>query len=340
MTSGVWPALCGDSTTLGSVSTASSGFSGSSWKTSRPAPAIRPFWSASSRASRSTSAPAPGVDQDRGLLHEGQLATREEAAGLGREPQVQAHEVGLLAGSRPWGRAGRRDCGCGSRRRGRSRPAPPCRAPWTARSRVRRWCRCRTRRASCPGTESASRAATRRRASRGRSSESAAPMVSMSAIACSATAKALTPGVLQTVIPRRPAASRSMLSVPVPHTETILRSRQAAKTPSLKRAWARMLTATRARSDALDQLGLVVGAAGGDHAGLADLLRALVGRGALEDAGEVVGYGDQGLGHLRCRSRRRPARRRRLRPARPCARDRAGPARAPTTPAGRTAGWR
>ena len=72
-------------------------------------------------------------------------------------------------------------------------------------------------------------------------------MVSMSAMACSATAKALTPGVLHTVTPRRPAASRSMLSVPVPHTETILRSRQAAKTPSVKRAWARMLMATRAR---------------------------------------------------------------------------------------------
>src|SRR4029450_13983280 len=62
------------------------------------------------------------------------------------------------------------------------------------------------------------------------------PVVSISAIACSATAKALTPGVLHTVMPRRPAAPRSMLSVPVPHTDTSFSSRQAAKTPSLKRA--------------------------------------------------------------------------------------------------------
>ena len=60
--------------------------------------------------------------------------------------------------------------------------------------------------------------------------------------ACSATANALMPGVLQMVTPRMPAALRSMLSVPVPHTETILSLGQAANTLSLKRAWARMLT--------------------------------------------------------------------------------------------------
>jgi len=38
-----------------------------------------------------------------------------------------------------------------------------------------------------------------------------------------------------------------MLSVPVPQIETILRWGQPTKTPSLKRAWARMLMATRAR---------------------------------------------------------------------------------------------
>ena len=71
---------------------------------------------------------------------------------------------------------------------------------------------------------------------------------SMSVSACSATAKALTPGVLQTVTPRMPAAFRSMLSVPVPHTETILSAGQAANTASLNRACARMLMATCARS--------------------------------------------------------------------------------------------
>ncbi len=67
--------------------------------------------------------------------------------------------------------------------------------------------------------------------------------VSIRVSACSATAKALTPGVLQIVTPRMPAAFRSRLSVPVPHTETILSRGQAWNTPSLKRAWARMLMA-------------------------------------------------------------------------------------------------
>ena len=51
-----------------------------------------------------------------------------------------------------------------------------------------------------------------------------------------------------TVTPWRPAASRSTLSVPVPQIETSLRLRHAAKTPSVKRACARMLMAIRARS--------------------------------------------------------------------------------------------
>ena len=45
---------------------------------------------------------------------------------------------------------------------------------------------------------------------------------------------ALMPGVLQIVTPRMPAAFRSKLSVPVPHTETILSLGHAWKTPSLK----------------------------------------------------------------------------------------------------------
>ena len=45
-----------------------------------------------------------------------------------------------------------------------------------------------------------------------------------------------TPGVLVTVTPRRPAASRSMLSVPVPQIEISFISRQAASTPSVNLA--------------------------------------------------------------------------------------------------------
>ena len=69
------------------------------------------------------------------------------------------------------------------------------------------------------------------------------PTASISVSACSATAKALMPGVLQTVTPRMPAALRSMLSVPVPHTETSLSAGQAVNTVSLNRACARMLMA-------------------------------------------------------------------------------------------------
>ena len=71
---------------------------------------------------------------------------------------------------------------------------------------------------------------------------------SMSVSACSATAKALMPGVLHTVTPRMPAAFRSILSVPVPHTDTSLSAGQAVNTESLNRACARILMATCARS--------------------------------------------------------------------------------------------
>src|SRR5438876_4279959 len=71
-------------------------------------------------------------------------------------------------------------------------------------------------------------------------------VASMSASVCSATAKALTPGVLDTVMPWRPAAARSTLSVPVPQIEISSSLRHAAITLSVNRAWARMLMATRA----------------------------------------------------------------------------------------------
>ena len=118
----------------------------------------------------------------------------------------------------------------------------------------------------------------------------------MSVSACSATANALMPGVLQTVIPRMPAALRSMLSVPVPHTETILSSGQAANTASLKRAWARILMRDLGVADAADQLHLLVGAALGEDAHRAQALRPLVRRAAVEDGGEVVGDDDHARG--------------------------------------------
>jgi len=50
-------------------------------------------------------------------------------------------------------------------------------------------------------------------------------------------------------------------------------------------------------ADALDQLRLLVGAARGVDDGLAELASGLVGRRFLEHAGEVVGHGDERVGH-------------------------------------------
>jgi hypothetical protein len=57
---------------------------------------------------------------------------------------------------------------------------------------------------------------------------------------CSASAFALTPGVLVTVTPRALQATRSTLSVPAPQIEIRRSLGQAASTRSVKRAWARM----------------------------------------------------------------------------------------------------
>ena len=82
----------------------------------------------------------------------------------------------------------------------------------------------------------------------------------MSVSACSATAKALMPGVLQTVTPRMPAALRSMLSVPVPHTETILSAGQAANTRVAEAGVRADVDGDLGVVDAADQLLLLVGA--------------------------------------------------------------------------------
>src|SRR5207245_11463043 len=50
-------------------------------------------------------------------------------------------------------------------------------------------------------------------------------------------------------------------------------------------------------ADALDQLGFLVGAPRADHARLPELLGALVGGRALEHAREIVGDGDERVGH-------------------------------------------
>ena len=71
-------------------------------------------------------------------------------------------------------------------------------------------------------------------------------MASMSASVCSATAWALTPGVLVTATPRVRQAARSTLSVPVPQIEMRRRRGQPARTRSVNFAWARMLMTTSA----------------------------------------------------------------------------------------------
>src|SRR5215475_14455449 len=69
-------------------------------------------------------------------------------------------------------------------------------------------------------------------------------IASMSAIVCSASACAFTPGVFVTVTPRARQAVRSTLSVPAPQIEMRRSAGQAASTRSVKRACARMLTIT------------------------------------------------------------------------------------------------
>ncbi len=118
------------------------------------------------------------------------------------------------------------------------------------------------------------------------------PTASMRVSACSATAKALTPGVLQMVTPRMPAAFRSKLSVPVPHTETSLSFGHRREDRVGEPRVGADVDGDPRVADAPDQLVLLVGAALGEHAHVAERLRALVGRRAVEHRREVVGNDD------------------------------------------------
>ena len=75
--------------------------------------------------------------------------------------------------------------------------------------------------------------------------------------------EALMPGVLHTVTPWRPAASRSMLSVPVPQIDTILRLRHDGEDALGEARVGADVDGDPRAVDAPDQLGLVVGAAAG-----------------------------------------------------------------------------
>src|SRR5438067_789476 len=231
ITSGVCPAWCGERTTLASPRIGSPGLRGSSWKTSSPAPASRPCASASCSASRSTRAPRP-------VLTRIAVFFMSDSSRRPRKPRVSGarrrwSETKSAARSNP-------SLALGVPLRAlhvrtsmpKARPSSATRAPIlpvpkTASVLPKSW-------------PSISRGQTPPRISRSIRGilRTAA---SMSASVCSATAKALIPGVLHTVMPRRPAASRSTLSVPVPQIETSRSARHAAKTWSVKRAWARML---------------------------------------------------------------------------------------------------
>src|SRR5688572_18124413 len=247
ITSGVWPALCGDRTTLSRPVIGSPGLRGSSWKTSRPAPAIFLLTRASSSASRSTSAPRPVFTRmaDR-FIDDSSLRPRNpRVSGVSRmwsETKSAVFNISSFAAGRA---PSERMCASSPRALHASTSMPMARARVTTRAPMApvpktpavlpRHCVSISRGHAPPRISRSIRGIFR-------------PVASISASVCSATANALTPGVLQTVRPRRPAASRSMLSVPVPQIDTISRLGQAANTPSVKRACARMLMATRARS--------------------------------------------------------------------------------------------
>jgi signal transduction histidine kinase/DNA-binding NarL/FixJ family response regulator len=244
-TSAVWPALCGEQTTLGSERIGSSGASGSWWKTSRPAPRMRRSRSATRRASRSTSAPRPVLTRmAEGLMSAISLRPmKPRVSGVSRTCRLTTSAwrriSSLPAGRAPAARTRRSSPRALQPRTSMPMPRPSAAMrppivpmPKTPRVLPRHWV-------------SISRGQRPARISRSRRVIFRAT-ASMRASACSATAKAFTAGVLQTVTPRMPAALRSTLSVPVPHTETSLSAGQAAKTASVKRAWARMFTATRA----------------------------------------------------------------------------------------------
>ena len=202
--------------------------------------------------------PAAGVHEDGGGLHHGQLLAAEEAArlrrsaaraGSPRRPGVRISSLVGAAGLR-WlrmralvaaGAPGRaRPCRCAAAGSEHAPPIVPM--PNTPSVLPRHWV-------------SISRGQRARRASPRSMVGICRATVEHQGEACSATAKALTPGRVADGEPRAcRRRARSMLSVPVPHTETILRSGQATKTPSLKRACARMLMATAGVADAADQL--------------------------------------------------------------------------------------
>ena len=297
MTSGVWPALWGDSTTLGSARTASSGFSGSSWKTSRPAPAMRPLLERVQQRLALDERAAAGVDQDRGLLHEAELATRQEAARLRREPQVQARRSRPARRISSLGRAGRRAADA---------RLVAARAPGQHLHAERLGQRDHAR-ADGAGAEHAERLAQalHQHLARPRAAAHLAvdlgilrPTVSMSAMACSATAKALTPGVLHTVTPA--AAGRVQVDVVgagAPHRDH-LEVAAGGEDAVGEAGVGADVDGHAGAADALDELGLVVGAAGGDDARSrrACATRSWAAR-ALEHAREIVGDGDEGVGH-------------------------------------------
>jgi len=153
--------------------------------------------------------------------------------------------------------------------------------------------------------------------------------------ACSATAKALMPGVLQTVTARMPAALRSMLSVPVPQTETSLSAGQAWKTAPLKRAWRADIDGRGGGADAPINSRSSVGAALGRGPGPPRASCALVRLGPGEAEGKSSGRRSRGAAGERAPGRP-PL------PHRPtsCGRDRGASARAPTASAARRAGSR
>ena len=94
--SGVTPALCGVKTVLGAVRSGLSGVAGSTLKTSRPAPAMRPSCSASASAASSTQALARGVNQQRRRLHQRQLGPADHLLGRRGEAHMDRDDVGRL----------------------------------------------------------------------------------------------------------------------------------------------------------------------------------------------------------------------------------------------------
>src|SRR6266850_784527 len=263
---------------------------------------------------------AAGVDQDRRRLHHRELAPAQEAARLGRQAQVERHDIRAAQDVFLRGGAGAQ-LGDGGGVLAVAEDAERFPDQLVRRSR-----------GQPPPRTSRSMRGIRRAAA------------SMSASACSATANALTPGVLQTVIPWRPAASRSMLSVPVPQIEIISSFRHASITRSVKRACARMLMATRAVSIRL-MSSASSSAPRAVKTFVSPTLRQRSWAGVFsktdgKSSGTQIVMADLASALIPPRRRTSPAPRPRRRRARTCGRGRAGSARAPRGSAARSAGWR